>query len=82
MFIVYILLCSDNSYYTGLTNDLEKWIWQHETGYFPDCYTFRRRPIKLSWFTVVESSEEASKMEKQIKGWSRNKKEALIKINP
>ena len=79
MFIVYILLCSDNSYYTGLTNDFEKRIWQHETGYFPECYTFKRRPIKVVWHTIVESAEEANNLEKQIKGWSRKKKEALIK---
>src|SRR5882672_3851041 len=79
MFAVYILLCSDNSYYTGLTNDLDKRIWQHETGFFSDCYTYKRRPVKLMWHTRVETNEEANKLEKQIKGWSRKKKEALIK---
>ncbi len=78
MYAVYILLCADNSYYTGLTNDLEKRFWQHETGYFSECYTFKRRPIKLVWQTSVETSEEANKLEKQIKGWSRKKKEAWI----
>jgi predicted GIY-YIG superfamily endonuclease/glycine/D-amino acid oxidase-like deaminating enzyme len=81
MYVVYILLCSDNSYYTGLTNDLDKRIWQHGTGYFPECYTFTRRPVKLVWLTVVETSEEANKLEQQIKGWSRKKKEALINDN-
>jgi predicted GIY-YIG superfamily endonuclease/glycine/D-amino acid oxidase-like deaminating enzyme len=80
MYAIYILQCNDESYYTGLTNDLEKRIWQHETGFFPDCYTFKRRPIKLRWYTTVaESIEEAMKLEKQIKGWSRKKKEALMK---
>lgn len=78
MYAVYILLCSDKNYYTGLTNDLEKRIWQHETGFFPDCYTSKRRPVKLLWHTIVETSVEANKLEKQIKGWLRKKKEALI----
>ena len=79
MYAVYILICADNSYYTGLSNDLDKRVWQHETGYFPECYTFNKRPIKLAWNTIVETAEEAAKLEKQIKGWSRKKKEALIK---
>ncbi len=78
MYAVYILRCSDDSYYTGLSNDLDKRIWQHETGFFPECYTFKRRPFKLVWQTRVETSEEANKLEKQIKGWSRKNKEALM----
>jgi len=68
MYVVYILLCSDNSYYTGLTNDFEKRIWQHETGYFPECYTFKRRPVQLVWHTTVDTAKEANNLEKQIKG--------------
>ena len=79
MYAVYILLCSDDSYYTGQSNDLEKRIWQHETGFFSDCYTFKRRPLKLVWHTIVQTPEEATKLEKQIKGWSRKKKESLIR---
>lgn len=67
MFAVYILICSDNSYYTGLTHDLGKRIWQHETGFFPECYTFKRRPVKLFWHIIVQTAEEASSLEKQIK---------------
>lgn len=79
MYAVYILLCADYSYYTGLSDDLDKRLWQHETGYFPDCYTYKRRPVKLVWHTIVETADEANDLEKQIKGWSRKKKEALIK---
>src|SRR6266496_1140620 len=78
MYIVYILLCSDNSYYTGLTNDFEKRIWQHDAGFFPECYTFKRRPVKLVWYTRMKTAAEANDLEKQIKGWSKKKKEALI----
>ena len=79
MYAIYILLCSDGSYYTGLTNDLDRRVWQHETGHFVDCYTYKRRPVQLVWQTRLETFEEASKLEKQIKGWTRKKKEALIK---
>jgi len=78
MYAVYILLCADDSYYTGMSNDFDKRVWQHETGFFPDCYTFKRRPVKLVWHTRVETVEEANDLERQIKGWSRKKKEALI----
>jgi putative endonuclease len=79
MYAVYILACNDQSYYTGLTNDLDKRVWQHQSGFYPDCYTFKRRPVKLLWCTIVETLKEAAALEKQIKGWSRKKKEALMK---
>jgi len=44
MLYVYILKCSDDSYYTGLTNDLDRRIVEHDEGLIPDCYTWRRRP--------------------------------------
>jgi len=78
MYVVYILACSDGSYYTGITNDLDKRLWQHETGFFPDCYTCQRRPVVLRWYEYVNAIDDAMKREKQIKGWSRKKKEALI----
>ncbi len=62
MYAVYILQCADKSYYTGLTNDLEKRIWQHETGFFPTCYTFKRRPLKLIWYTFVETAVKANEL--------------------
>ena len=74
---MYILLCADNSYYIGLTNDFEKRIWQHETDYFRECYTFKRRPIKLIWHTIVETAEAANNLEEQIKGWSQEKERSL-----
>lgn len=75
---VYILLCADNSYYTGVAKDIDYRVWQHQTGYFNDCYTFKRRPVKLVWERYFEDENEAMLYEKQIKGWSRKKKEALI----
>ena len=75
--IVYILLCRDNSYYTGLTSNLEKRISEHKTGYYKG-YTKGRRPIELVWNSEEIPIQEAIYMEKQIKGWRRKKKEALI----
>jgi predicted GIY-YIG superfamily endonuclease len=78
MFWVYILQCSDNSFYTGHTDDLEKRINEHIYGLVPSCYTYNRRPIKLLFSQEFNTREEALASEQQIKGWSRKKKEALI----
>jgi len=75
---VYILLCSDNSYYTGSTPNLEKRLAEHQEGI--DCeYTSRRRPVKLVYSQEFVTLLEAFCAERQIKGWGRKKKEALIK---
>jgi putative endonuclease len=75
---VYILHCSDNTYYVGVTNNLEIRLEQHQQGINPGCYTFSRRPIKLSYYELFNSPEKAIQFEKKIKKWSRLKKEALI----
>ena len=64
-----------------MTNDLERRINQHKDGYKKDSYTFDKRPIKLIWYLQCTNPTEAIKIEKQIKGWTRRKKEALIKEN-
>ena len=77
---VYILLCSDGSYYTGSTSDLDKRLQQHQEGVNPDSYTYSRRPVKLIWFSEeVPRYSDALAFEHQIKGWSRAKKEALMR---
>ena len=78
-FWVYILRCSDGSYYTGQTEDLETRIAQHVSGAMPECYTFKRRPLELVFSQEFPSREEALASERQIKGWSRRKKEAMIR---
>lgn len=75
----YILICSDGTYYTGLTIDLEGRIHDHETGTRSESYTYSRRPVKLVWSIFTESYQEAFQWEHKIKGWSRAKKEALIR---
>ena len=78
IYYVYILKCSDNSYYTGITNNLERRIIEHQEGYHNDSYTFTRRPIELVFYTEFTDPNDAIEIEKRIKGWSRMKKEALI----
>ncbi len=80
-YYVYIVLCSESTCYTGMTNDLERRISQHQSGYKTDSYTFSRRPIKLKWHLECTNPSEAIKIGKQIKGWSHKKKEALINEN-
>jgi tRNA/rRNA methyltransferase len=77
-FFTYILKCRDGLYYTGHTDDLETRIAQHHSGHFPNCFTFKRRPLELMWSNEFPSRIEALEAERKIKGWSRGKKEALI----
>ncbi|MBE9578923.1 MULTISPECIES: GIY-YIG nuclease family protein [Moraxella] len=78
MFWVYILQCSDDSFYVGHSDDLQKRLYEHETGLFSTCYTFNKRPIQLVFTEQFESRENALARERQLKGWSRAKKIALI----
>jgi putative endonuclease len=75
---VYILECADGSYYTGCTTNIEQRIAQHETGFY-DGYTSKRRPVKLVWSEIFPDINQAIAVERQIKGWTRKKKEALIR---
>ena len=77
-FYVYILNCSDGSYYTGHTDNLDVRMAQHGAG--EGCaYTSKRRPLTLLWATDCQTLNEAFELEKQIQGWSRAKKEALMR---
>ena len=78
-FWVYLLRCSDGSYYTGHTDNLESRIAQHSSGAIPACYTFSRRPIECVFSQEFPTREEALSSEQQIKGWSRKKKQAMIR---
>ncbi|MGZ3754243.1 MAG: GIY-YIG nuclease family protein [Mucilaginibacter sp.] len=77
-YFVYILFCSDNSYYTGVTNNLERRLYEHEKGLNPGSYTCKRRPVKLVFHEKFDDINQAIAFEKQIKGWKRSKKEAII----
>jgi putative endonuclease len=78
MFWVYILRCSDGSYYTGHTDNLERRMGQYQAG---ECagYIATRLPVELVWSQETRTREEALSAERQIKGWSRKKKEAMIR---
>lgn len=78
-YFVYILLCNDHSYYTGVTNDIERRVFEHKSGTDPKSYTFNRRPVKLVFHERFNDVNQAITFEKQIKGWRRGKKEAIIK---
>lgn len=75
---VYILKCSDGTYYTGVTNNLEKRLKQHNEGFVKDSYTYSRRPVKLVFCEIFTNYNLAIEWETRIKKWSVKKKEALI----
>jgi putative endonuclease len=76
----YMLVCADDSYYVGSATgeDLSRRIAEHQSGAYPG-YTFTRRPVRLVWSEYFERITDAIAAERQIKGWSRAKKEALIR---
>ena len=77
-YTVYILECADGSYYTGITRrPVEVRLWEHNSGVV-EGYTHSRRPVVLRCVETFESVTQAISRERQIKGWSRRKKEALI----
>ncbi|WP_298370972.1 GIY-YIG nuclease family protein [uncultured Lutibacter sp.] len=78
---VYILKCADNTYYTGVTSDLSKRLFEHQNGLHINSYTNKRRPIELVFYAEFTDINLAIDKEKQIKKWSKTKKEALINGN-
>ena len=75
---VYILECADGKLYTGVTTDVAKRVAEHEQGIFPDAFTFSRRPVTFLRAFDFANLEDARTFERQVKGWSRKKKWALI----
>ena len=78
---MYILKCSDKAYYTGITNDLERRLAEHQSGDDRKAFTYKRRPLELVFFEEFNEVNSAIEFEKKIKGWSRKKKECLINDN-
>jgi len=76
----YILKCNDDSYYTGSTNDIDARLWQHQNGEGAN-YTKKRLPVELVYLEEFNRIDDAFYREKQIQGWGRKKKEALISEN-
>jgi putative endonuclease len=75
---MYILLCSNGQYYTGSTKDLEKRLAKHNNGEGAN-FTRKHLPVQLVYYEEYDRIDEAFYREKQVQGWSRKKKEALIK---
>ncbi|MCR2834113.1 GIY-YIG nuclease family protein [Parerythrobacter lacustris] len=76
-FYAYLLRCADGSYYAGHTDDIDNRMAQHATGELGG-YTAKRKPVELVWCETFPTRDEALAAERQIKGWSRAKKEALM----
>jgi predicted GIY-YIG superfamily endonuclease len=74
----YMVRCRDGSFYVGIANDVEERIKRHNWGVGPS-YTAKRRPVELVWSERCGSSDAARRREKEIKGWSREKKLELVK---
>jgi len=77
-YYVYILECSDKSYYIGITNDYVRRLHEHQSGLHQKSYTYSKRPLKLVYISVFHDVHQAIAWEKKIKKWTRKKKEALI----
>mgnify|MGYP001084151162 CR=1 FL=1 len=77
---VYMLRCADGSYYVGSTSaeDQQRRLLEHQSGAYRG-YTFSRRPVELVWSQAFDRITDAHATEHQVKGWSRAKKEALIR---
>lgn len=74
---MYILKCSDGSYYTGSTKDIERRLWEHQHQ-IGAKYTKSRQPVELIYYEEYDRIDKAYYREKQVQGWRRQKKEALI----
>ena len=75
-YFVYIVECVDGFYYTGVTNNLDRRIAEHNEGLDPKSFTYKRRPVVLKYWLRFTNIEKA--IEWELKGWNRKKKEALF----
>jgi putative endonuclease len=76
-YYVYILKCADDSYYVGITNNLDKRLMEHQSGMNMECCTYRRRPLEIKFYEVFNDVLQAIYFEKKLKKWTRTKKESL-----
>ena len=79
MYYIYILECADNTFYTGITTDLERRVSEHNSSSLWAKYTKSRRPVKLLYFEEYENRSWASKREIEIKKLTKKQKIELIK---
>jgi putative endonuclease len=78
---VYILECADGRYYVGTYRgeDMDVRVSEHYAGTYPDAWTYTRRPVTLAWAEHYPNADQAIAIERKLKGWSRAKKEAVIR---
>ncbi len=79
LFYIYLLECNDGAYYVGVTNNLNRRLKEHQAGISSGCFTNSRQPVRLKNYRVFENINEAIKVEKKLKRWSKAKKEAYFK---
>jgi len=79
MYYVYILRCVDDSFYIGHTTDMSDRVMRHNEGRADCSYTINRRPVRLDYVETLPSRRAAVERERQLKQWTRRKKEALIR---
>ncbi|HNT29927.1 MAG TPA: GIY-YIG nuclease family protein [bacterium] len=77
-YYIYILHCADGSYYIGVTNNVDRRLYEHQNGLVANCYTYYRRPVLLRYVEEYSDINEAIAREKQLKRWTLRKKEVLI----
>ena len=77
-FYAYLLRCADGTYYAGHTDNLDLRLAQHKSGTLGG-YTAKRLPVELVWCDTFMERDQAFQVERKLKGWSRAKKEALIR---
>ena len=78
-YYVYMLQCFDGTFYTGVTNNVERRFREHCDGHDPDSYTHTRRPLLLVHVSEFDRPIDAIAWEKRLKGWSHKKKRSLIR---
>lgn len=76
-YFVYILKCSDDLTYTGITNNISRRLEEHQNGLNKNCFTYKRRPVELIFKQDFKDSNQAIYFEKKLKNWSAKKKLAL-----
>ncbi len=81
LYFVYLLRCSDQSFYVGVTNNIDRRLIEHQSGKDVHCFTYQRRPVSLVFCAPYTYIQNAIDREKQLKRWSKQKKEALIREN-
>ncbi|MSR67427.1 GIY-YIG nuclease family protein [Candidatus Peribacteria bacterium] len=75
---VYMLQCSDGTFYSGVTNNIERRFVEHQNGLHVESYTFTRRPLRLVYASEFQYVQDAISAEKRLKKWSRAKKKAVV----